>query len=72
MYQGVPRETTTEGVLRTCLEEIDNCARVNGNPFFISILSERYGWVPMGTFSLYCGDNRLAVGGCFLLAQSGE
>ena len=35
-------------VFRTCLSEIDRCKRDNINPFFINLLSERYGWVPVG------------------------
>ena len=39
---GVPDEAAAEGkVLPICLEEINRC-----RPYFISLLGERYGWVP--------------------------
>lgn len=39
---GVTDEAARAGlVLRTCLEEIDNC-----RPFFLGIVGNRYGWVP--------------------------
>jgi hypothetical protein len=40
---GLTQEEATLGrVIRTCLEEIDRC-----RPYFIGLLGERYGWVPM-------------------------
>jgi len=35
-------ESTLGRVIRTCLEEIDKC-----RPYFIGLLGERYGWVPL-------------------------
>eukprot|EP00042_Codosiga_hollandica_P046616 m.492081 g.492081 ORF g.492081 m.492081 type:complete len:1245 (+) comp57275_c0_seq1:82-3816(+) len=43
---GVPKESTAETVFRTCLEELDRCYAENELPFFLSLLSHRYGWVP--------------------------
>ncbi|XP_013383728.1 NACHT and WD repeat domain-containing protein 2 [Lingula anatina] len=42
---GVPKNTSNELVLRTCLEEIDRCVKENTMPYFINMLSERVGWV---------------------------
>ena len=40
---GITQEEATLGrVIRTCLEEIDKC-----RPYFIGLLGDRYGWVPM-------------------------
>lgn len=33
-------------VFRTCLGELDRCYDDNGFPFFVNLLSHRYGWVP--------------------------
>eukprot|EP00049_Salpingoeca_infusionum_P022234 m.5625 g.5625 ORF g.5625 m.5625 type:complete len:1195 (+) comp5076_c0_seq1:208-3792(+) len=44
---GVPKESTSETVFKTCLGEIDNCVTKNTNPFFINLLGHRYGWVPV-------------------------
>jgi len=39
---GLTAEESTLGkVIRTCLEEIDNC-----KPYFLGLLGDRYGWVP--------------------------
>mgnify|MGYP000473364716 CR=1 FL=1 len=43
---GVPKDSTTEDIIRTCLGELDRCIQENTNPFFINLLSERYGWIP--------------------------
>eukprot|EP00058_Branchiostoma_floridae_P025527 XP_002611017.1 hypothetical protein BRAFLDRAFT_97506 [Branchiostoma floridae] len=43
---GVPKDTTTETTLRTCLSEIDRCHQDNVMPFFVNMTSERCGWVP--------------------------
>lgn len=43
---GVPADSNSEIILRACLEEIDNCKQVNGQPFFVNMLGHRYGWVP--------------------------
>jgi WD40 repeat protein len=42
---GVPEEETMRGrALSVCLDEVERC-----KPFFIGLLSERYGWVPPST-----------------------
>ncbi|XP_077981357.1 telomerase protein component 1-like [Glandiceps talaboti] len=43
---GVPKDTTTEETLRTCLGEIDRCYSDNVMPFFLNLTSERCGWIP--------------------------
>ncbi|XP_019618300.1 PREDICTED: telomerase protein component 1-like [Branchiostoma belcheri] len=43
---GIPKDTTTEFTLRTCLEEIDRCYEDNIMPFFLNMTSERCGWIP--------------------------
>ena len=43
---GVPKETTTKEILQTCLAEVDRCRAESGQPYFLNMLSERYGWVP--------------------------
>ncbi|XP_071502709.1 telomerase protein component 1-like [Diadema antillarum] len=43
---GVPKDTTTEETLRTCLSEIDRCYQENIMPFFLNMTSERCGWIP--------------------------
>ncbi|XP_070562961.1 TPR repeat-containing protein DDB_G0287407-like isoform X2 [Ptychodera flava] len=54
---GVPKDTTTEETLRTCLGEIDRCYSDNIMPFFLNLTSpethtllrfvcERCGWIP--------------------------
>ncbi|UJR37208.1 hypothetical protein I4U23_029917 [Adineta vaga] len=43
---GVPKDSTTEQTILTCLEELDRCFEDNGQPFFIGLISDKYGWVP--------------------------
>ncbi|XP_002735938.2 uncharacterized protein LOC100377029, partial [Saccoglossus kowalevskii] len=44
---GVPKDTTTGETIATCLEEIDRCLdETDGEPFFLGMLGERYGWNP--------------------------
>lgn len=43
---GVPKDTTTEDTLRTCLGELDRCYADNIMPFFLNMTSERCGWIP--------------------------
>ncbi|XP_031552448.1 telomerase protein component 1-like [Actinia tenebrosa] len=44
---GVPKDSTTEMTIKTCLGEIDRCKEEsNGTPFFLNMLGERYGWMP--------------------------
>lgn len=44
---GVPVDSTSEDTILTCLTELDRCFEENdGQPFFIGMLSEKYGWVP--------------------------
>ncbi|XP_071840216.1 TPR repeat-containing protein DDB_G0287407-like [Apostichopus japonicus] len=43
---GVPKDTTTENTLRTCLGELDRCYADNIMPFFLNMTSERCGWIP--------------------------
>ncbi|XP_071785835.1 telomerase protein component 1-like [Asterias amurensis] len=43
---GIPKDTTTEETLRTCLGEIDRCYQDNVMPFFLNLTSERCGWIP--------------------------
>ncbi|XP_001198485.3 telomerase protein component 1 isoform X2 [Strongylocentrotus purpuratus] len=43
---GVPKDTTSEETLRTCLSEIDRCYQDNIMPFFLNLTSERCGWIP--------------------------
>ena len=39
---GVPKDSTTEATIRTCLGEIDRCsAETDGMPFFLNMLGER-------------------------------
>ncbi|CAH1783141.1 unnamed protein product, partial [Owenia fusiformis] len=45
---GVPKDSTTESTLRTCLGEIDRCYQDNIMPFFVNMTSERIGWIPRG------------------------
>ena len=45
---GVPKDSTTEMTLRTCLGEIDRCFQENIFPFFINMTSQRIGWIPLG------------------------
>lgn len=43
---GVPKDSTTSVILTTCLAELDRCQKDNTHPFFLGLLSHRYGWVP--------------------------
>lgn len=44
---GVPKNTDTEETISICLDEITQCiSETNGEPFLVSLLSERYGWIP--------------------------
>jgi len=44
---GVPADTTSDNTILTCLQELDRCYKENdGQPFFIGLLGEKYGWVP--------------------------
>lgn len=44
---GVPSDSTSDQTILTCLSELDRCHKENdGQPFFIGMLSEKYGWVP--------------------------
>ncbi|XP_071952526.1 telomerase protein component 1-like [Antedon mediterranea] len=43
---GVPKDTTSEETLRTCLGEIDRCYQDNVYPYFLNLTSERCGWIP--------------------------
>lgn len=42
----MPKDTPSENTILTCLHELDRCYRENGQPFFIGLLGEKYGWVP--------------------------
>ncbi|CAF1487348.1 unnamed protein product [Adineta ricciae] len=43
---GVPKDSTTEQTILACMEELDRCFEDNGQPFFIGLVSDKYGWVP--------------------------
>ncbi len=44
---GVTKDSTSDQTILTCLNEIDRCYEENdGQPFFVGLLSEKYGWVP--------------------------
>ncbi|XP_064611367.1 telomerase protein component 1-like [Liolophura sinensis] len=43
---GVPKDSTSKETICTCLEEIDRCQEENGQPFFLNLLGDRYGWIP--------------------------
>ncbi|XP_071945133.1 TPR repeat-containing protein DDB_G0287407-like [Antedon mediterranea] len=43
---GVPKDTTAEETLRTCLGEIDRCYQDNIMPFFLNMTCARCGWIP--------------------------
>lgn len=44
---GVPIDSTNDDTILTCMSELDRCYKDNGEyPFFIGMLSERYGWIP--------------------------
>ena len=39
---GVPKDSTTEATIRTCLDELDRCSEeTDGEPFFLNMLGER-------------------------------
>ncbi|KAL8585818.1 hypothetical protein ACOMHN_065168 [Nucella lapillus] len=42
---GVPKDADTRETLLTCLSEIDRCREENEYSYFLSMLSERYGYV---------------------------
>jgi nephrocystin-3 len=37
----VPKDSTTEQTILTCLEELDRCFEDNGQPFFIGLISDK-------------------------------
>ena len=40
---GVPKDSTTEATIRTCLDELDRCSEeTDGEPFFLNMLGERW------------------------------
>ena len=43
---GIPNDATLDVAIRLCLEEIDECKAAHAQPYFIGMLSERYGNVP--------------------------
>ncbi|XP_047134858.1 telomerase protein component 1 isoform X1 [Hydra vulgaris] len=44
---GVPKNTDSKDTISTCLDEVSRCIKeTNGHPFFLNMLSERYGWIP--------------------------
>lgn len=44
---GVPADSTNEETILTCLSELDRCLDENdGQPFFIGMIGEKYGWIP--------------------------
>jgi hypothetical protein len=43
---GLPKAMTGSEALYTCVHELQRCRHENTNPFFLSLISERYGWVP--------------------------
>ncbi|XP_074662841.1 TPR repeat-containing protein DDB_G0287407-like [Tubulanus polymorphus] len=43
---GVPKDSTSEMILRMCLGEIDRCYADNIMPYFLNMTSERIGWIP--------------------------
>eukprot|EP01125_Pyxidicula_operculata_P011243 TRINITY_DN3679_c0_g1_i1.p1 TRINITY_DN3679_c0_g1~~TRINITY_DN3679_c0_g1_i1.p1 ORF type:complete len:1132 (-),score=166.27 TRINITY_DN3679_c0_g1_i1:262-3657(-) len=43
---GIPKDSNTGETIRNCLSEIDNCSQKNGDPFFLGLVSERFGWIP--------------------------
>lgn len=46
---GVPKETTSEKTIRTCLEEIDRCYEDNKVPYFVNMTCKRIGWIPVAS-----------------------
>ncbi|XP_035668714.1 telomerase protein component 1-like isoform X2 [Branchiostoma floridae] len=44
---GVPKDSTSQTTISICLEELDRCLKeTDGQPFFLAMLGERYGWIP--------------------------
>ncbi|CAC5362199.1 unnamed protein product [Mytilus coruscus] len=43
---GVPKDADTRETLTACLSELDRCREENIYPYFLSLVSERFGWVP--------------------------
>ncbi|KAI8521342.1 hypothetical protein Bbelb_010960 [Branchiostoma belcheri] len=44
---GVPKDSTSQTTISICLEELDRCLEeTDGQPFFLAMLGERYGWIP--------------------------
>ena len=43
---GVPSGADAELAVQTCFGEIDRCYKENTFPFFLSMVSERVGWIP--------------------------
>ncbi|KAJ8315779.1 hypothetical protein KUTeg_007929 [Tegillarca granosa] len=44
---GVPKDSNTHDTICACMEELDRCFEENDEqPFFLNLLSERFGWVP--------------------------
>ncbi|BFZ24968.1 hypothetical protein BsWGS_28007 [Bradybaena similaris] len=44
---GIPTDTSTSDTILVCLDEIEKCCEINkGQPFFINLVGERYGWIP--------------------------
>ncbi|KAL4233724.1 hypothetical protein ACF0H5_008404 [Mactra antiquata] len=47
MRWGVPKDTTTADTIAICLDELERCAEeTDGQPFFLNMIGERYGWIP--------------------------
>ncbi|XP_078576761.1 TPR repeat-containing protein DDB_G0287407-like [Branchiostoma floridae x Branchiostoma japonicum] len=44
---GVPKDSTSQTTISICLEELERCLKeTDGQPFFLAMLGERYGWIP--------------------------
>lgn len=43
---GILEGSSAETTVRTCLEEISNCEKLNGSPYFLFLGGQRYGWAP--------------------------
>lgn len=43
---GVPKDADTRETLMACLSELDRCRQENTYPYFLNLMSERYGWTP--------------------------
>jgi len=44
---GVPKNTDTAETIQICLDELSRCVEeTHGQPFFLNLLGERYGWIP--------------------------